>query len=598
MSSPTVKNDYPFLADWLAISLRWLVLFGMAISLLVAGHFSWPVLAALLICILWNIFSFILAMVNRRLPAHRMINVSVDVIVSSGLFFLSGGITGPLPWVGLLTLFSAAVYFGWRGSLLTACIVSIIQMAYSLVSFTPSLLLVDYFSIFFVSYLFTGLIIGLLSQQAVGSMRLRYFDLVGKRLEDERRAQRRERDHMRSVFYMIETLSSSLNYQTVIETALDISSEAVGVTEADDQTLVRAALLFGERDLQIQVARGLSYEDMQLTFPAKEGVIKDVLNSGKPKVISSPSQDIELQNLDCLKRCSTVLLLPLIRGQNFYGLMLFGHPDERFFNADRCEILEVLSHQAVVAIQNARLFQDIAEEKERILTTQEEERKKLARELHDGPTQSISAIAMNISIARRLLEKDKHEADEELIRIESMARRTIEEIRTMLFTLRPLVLESDGLIPALQTMADKMSSTYNQCIQLELDREVVDKLELNKQNILFYLVEEAVNNARKHAKANDIQVKLHYVSSNKEMALLEIIDDGVGFDVEEIYKTYERRGSLGMVNLRERAELINGKLNIYSKPGEGTSVQVAIPFTKEAEELLANGSTNRINMFK
>jgi signal transduction histidine kinase len=160
----------------------------------------------------------------------------------------------------------------------------------------------------------------------------------------------------------------------------------------------------------------------------------------------------------------------------------------------------MISHQAVIAIQNARLFQDVQQEKERIIASQEETRKKLARDLHDGPTQAVTAIAMRINIARRLWEVNPQEIPGELERVEELARHTTEEIRHMLFTLRPLSLESEGIIPALQQMSDKMKETFQQNVTLDIDPVVAGRLDLNKQTMVFYLVEEAVNNARKHAE--------------------------------------------------------------------------------------------------
>ena len=92
------------------------------------------------------------------------------------------------------------------------------------------------------------------------------------------------------------------------------------------------------------------------------------------------------------------------------------------------------------------------------------------------------------------------------------------------------------------------------------------------------------HNARKHAQAALILVKLKHAKN--DVALLEIRDDGVGFDVDAVMKSYDSRGSLGMVNLKERAEMINGILQIRSKPGEGTLIQVGIPLTQEAIERL------------
>jgi signal transduction histidine kinase len=169
-------------------------------------------------------------------------------------------------------------------------------------------------------------------------------------------------------------------------------------------------------------------------------------------------------------------------------------------------------------------------------------------------------------------------------RIEELARRTTKEIRHMLFTLRPLVLESQGLVAALQAMARKMRETYSQNVLVNIDEGLLEQLEMGKQGVIFYIVEEAVNNARKHAKSAHIGVRLRPIEEG--LALLEILDDGTGFDVEAVNRTYDDRGSLGMVNLRERTELVNGLLNIQSDPGKGTRVQVFIPLTEEAADRL------------
>jgi len=274
-------------------------------------------------------------------------------------------------------------------------------------------------------------------------------------------------------------------------------------------------------------------------------------------------------------------------------MMLYAHPEPSYFSAEQIELLEMVSHQAVIAIQNARLYQELEQEKERIVQTQEEARKKLARDLHDGPIQSVSAIVMRADVAGHLIEQEPQVAAEELSKIEELARRSTKELRHLLFTLRPLALESEGLLPALQAMADKMRDTYQQNVQIYVDQEVVNHLELGKQNVVFYLAEEAVNNARKHAQATLITVTLKFFPQQNEMALLQIVDNGVGFNVKEVLKDYEKRGSLGMVNLQERADLVNGLLNVDSTPGNGTRVKVLIPLSEKAADLLQRGKVTR-----
>ena len=153
----------------------------------------------------------------------------------------------------------------------------------------------------------------------------------------------------------------------------------------------------------------------------------------------------------------------------------------------------------------------------------------------------------------------------------------------MLFTLRPLVLESEGLVPAIQQLAEKIREAHNQNVIVEANEGVVKDIEVGKQGVIFFIVDEAVNNARKHAQAEHIYVRL---KRKGDMLYLEIEDDGVGFDLAAVEENYDQRGSLGMINLRERAELVNGLLRIESAKGKGTRVSVTIPITAAAAEHL------------
>jgi signal transduction histidine kinase len=136
-------------------------------------------------------------------------------------------------------------------------------------------------------------------------------------------------------------------------------------------------------------------------------------------------------------------------------------------------------------------------------------------------------------------------------------------------------------------MAEKMKETYDQTVLVSVDPALVPELEIGKQGVIFYIADEAVTNARKHATAEHIWIRLK--SIQEDLALLEIEDDGVGYDVEAVDASYEHRGSLGMVNMRERSELLNGILKIDSARGKGTRVRVLIPLTEEASDRLRRG---------
>jgi signal transduction histidine kinase len=134
-------------------------------------------------------------------------------------------------------------------------------------------------------------------------------------------------------------------------------------------------------------------------------------------------------------------------------------------------------------------------------------------------------------------------------------------------------------------MAVKMQETFNQQVLISVEESHLDQIEMSKQTVIFFIAEEAVNNARKHAQAEHVWVSLKPVET--DLMLLEIRDDGVGFDPEEIKGAYEKRDSLGMVNMRERTELVNGVLRISSEQGKGTRVQVAIPLSEAAANRLS-----------
>lgn len=396
-----------------------------------------------------------------------------------------------------------------------------------------------------------------------------------------------ERSRLHALYNLLSSLTSSLNYQRILDNALDISASVLSAQNAPTDRLVSAVYLFSDRDaapvdLTVGSARRFTHADQRVVLNGTSGFLGRTIDEGTPSFSKNFHEDPELARVVALRTCNVVFCIPLRAGLNTYGVLLFAHPDAEYFDPGRRETLEMIANQAVIAMQNARLYSDLEQEKERMVEIQEETRKKLARDLHDGPTQSVAAVAMRVNFARRLIERDPKAAAEELFKIEELARKTTKEIRHMLFTLRPLVLESQGLEAALQAMAEKTLETYGQKVQISVDSKVIPRLEASKQAVIFFIVEEAVNNARKHAQAANIWVRVKYL--DEEYSLLEIEDDGVGFNVGEVDAFYDKRGSLGMVNMRERAELVNGVLRLESTEGQGTRVRVVLPLTDEAAE--------------
>jgi len=193
-----------------------------------------------------------------------------------------------------------------------------------------------------------------------------------------------------------------------------------------------------------------------------------------------------------------------------------------------------------------------------------------------------------MSIIQKLLEVNPTQVPLELKKVEEIARKTTKEIRHMLFTLRPLVLENQGLTAALGQLADKMKESYDQPVTIRVSRDAERYLDSHQQGVIFYIIEEAVGNARKHAQASMITVNVY---KQEDVILVSISDNGVGFNTTEAeQKAMDRGGHLGMINLRERAEMVGGTLRMESQMGKGTSITVVVPIKENVNE----GSTTKM----
>jgi len=585
-------TDTPYITDWFAVTIRWLFLLGLVVSLSLGGNILALPNILLLGLACWNIVLTLLTGLNRRLGFHREICLGIDIVFAVAFFVLSGGYTNPAFWIVFLPLMTAALYFEIIGALISAILITVAQVAVTVSQTLSPIPLIILGALNLFTFLVAGAF-GYISIQLVKTIRLNRQAQQESLQESQQRKLGMENERLRAIYSLTSTLLATLNYQRVLESVLDLSLSALN-TEAEaaaDDRLVCAVLLFSKNEtLEVGSARRLTTADMRVVLDGRVGAMAQAIEQAKPILLKDVENDPELIHFIAFQRCKEIYCFPLRSGFSAYGVLLFGHPQPGFFTRDRREILDILGSQAVIAIQNARLYQDVVDERERMVDAQEEARKKLARDLHDGPTQSVSAIAMRVNMAQRILLKDPKAAGEELARIEELARRTTKEIRHMLFTLRPLVLESQGLVAALQSMADKIKETYSQNVILAVDENVLQNFEVGKQGVVFFIVEEAVNNARKHAKAEHIWVNLR--PFEKEMALLEVRDDGSGFDVAAVNRSYDQRGSLGMVNLRERTELVNGVMDIQSASGKGTRVRVYIPLTEEAADRLHHATGN------
>lgn len=208
----------------------------------------------------------------------------------------------------------------------------------------------------------------------------------------------------------------------------------------------------------------------------------------------------------------------------------------------------------------------------RIIEAQEEERKRLSREIHDGPAQMLANIIMRSDLIERIYrERGTEEAIHEMRDLKKMVRSALYEVRRIIYDLRPMALDDLGLIPTLKKYLQTIGEYHKTTITFTYKGEV-KRLSNRFEVAVFRLVQEAVQNALKHAEATTIQVKMEL----KQNSLLIVVkDDGKGFNPNE-----KKEKAFGLMGMRERIEWLEGKLHIYSQLGRGTIVTMHIPLHK------------------
>jgi signal transduction histidine kinase len=202
----------------------------------------------------------------------------------------------------------------------------------------------------------------------------------------------------------------------------------------------------------------------------------------------------------------------------------------------------------------------------------EDERMRIARELHDGPAQLMANLVLKAEIVERLFSRDAAQALVELAEFRTTARLALDETRQLIFDLRPMALDDLGLAPALSRLLTDLGERHATRIGFRLvgaERRLPHDVEAS----LFRIVQEATNNALRHAHATSIDVTLTMRPGDVRAS---IRDDGSGFDVAEARARSLRTRRLGLASMRERAALHGGALDVVSAPGRGTHVRVSV----------------------
>lgn len=586
--------------DGAVVNLRWVLIFLAAIAVyLITGELI-PHDYFLLWLIAYAAFNslMLVAMQYKTLPKRLPILGLVGDILFLGFLPLLPGINSPfLILFAIFPTLVAAMRYGISAGALVAIIILLPYEGLALVQLLPPAVRafvpvnvntsINPIAAFIPAIALLGavVLVGYLTarerEAAIGTAHLELVEL------------RHAIASARMFYESSDSLSSSSNYVEILEVMLQAGvngmpkgkNGAVGIALLYDDM----ARVENEKGMKVIAARGLDHTDSARVIPGKQGVVARAMDSGDPIPFTKTASDPELSQFTSLRRAHTGVCYPLQSGLNVYGAVVLSSASNLMPSDQHLRLMRAFINQAAVAFQNAQLYQNLRAERDRIIEAEASARAKLARDLHDGPTQSIAALAMRLDFIRLLLDRDPAQAKSELEQARESVMRVGKDLRGLLFTLRPLTLESQGLSAALKQYGERLRENDNVPIQVA-PGNFGNELDPNIAGTVFAVIEEAVNNARKHAQGAPINVQVVQQGST---LIATIRDEGPGFDVNAVSSNYTERGSLGMVNMQDRARLVEGTLNVESAPGRGTRITLRVPIVDRRAKAPAQTPTER-----
>lgn len=301
-----------------------------------------------------------------------------------------------------------------------------------------------------------------------------------------------------------------------------------------------------------------------------------------PLPFNCPLRHARLQNARAVASHVTVPILARGRVLGVFGVV---SDEADAFQPDEVQLLEAIGQQLGSAVENARLWDDLREKErvrgqllDKVIAAQEQERKRIARELHDDTGQAITSLMVGL---RALSDTCEPTTRPQLKALREIAAQSLDAVKRLARELRPPLLDDLGLAAALERYITTYRQTYGLNVDLELtgfrgDERLAPEIELT----VYRIIQEALTNVAKHAHAKNVSI----VVERKPFALIAIVeDDGHGFDVRAVVEG-RQEGRLGLAGMRERAELLGGRVQVESAARKGSSVFVEIPIQEQLYE--------------
>lgn len=382
------------------------------------------------------------------------------------------------------------------------------------------------------------------------------YDITDRKHAEE--ALKKAHDELSVLYDVASVTSESIDLNTILKSSLDrvlptMKSKKGTIHLWDHQ----------KETLYLAAHKGLSPATIaQLeAIPLDSGLISRVFEQSESVIVSDMGKLLKIKNVPA-NVLHTYLGVPMrAKGKTLGVISVLGQAGHQF-SSEETTLLTSIARQVGVAVENARLYQEAGQ------LAVMEERRRLARDLHDSVTQSLFSLTLLAEAGQRLMRSGElTNADKHLTWLNETAQDALKEMRLLVYELRPLVLETGGLVTAIQQRLNAVERRAGVKAHLIADQSM--ELPAYLEEELYWLIQEALNNTLKHASAASVTVQLQMICNCLEV---KVIDDGIGFDSE----IASQKDGMGLINLRERAKQIGGQLKIVSAPGQGTEVTIII----------------------
>ncbi len=331
------------------------------------------------------------------------------------------------------------------------------------------------------------------------------------------------------------------------------------------------------RKLEVKAWKGMS-ASLAECFAAEvgDGLAGQVAAGGQAAVIVNAARDERVRSKRIRDRFHSLWAVPLALRGKVTGVIELGFAHEYHCLPREMKLFEAIAERCALAIDKAQLVEELHEREEQIrqlgehmMKVEEEERKRISRELHDEVGQSLLVVRLYLEMIESMLPGENEAARTKLDETRTVVEGVIVEMRRLISALSPSVLQVLGLPASIRQFVKNLGRTFPGSVKLRMSQ--VEELPEGTKIMMYRLVQECFTNAVKHSSAHNVSVQLGRVNGCVRMRMQ---DDGVGFDLDEAAK---KRESFGLAGMRERVALLGGDIDIQSKPGQGTKVSIAIP---------------------